>query len=173
VPQQQGQPAAAQATGSAARPASQIKRTSFVLLLLGLLGGGLVCLLVVNTTLAANSIEISDLQQANTAGAQRVQQLGQQVAQAQTATVIAQEARKLGLRPESKLTFIDLRSKKILAQPDTSVTELAGRRTPVSTAGKTGHRTGQRHGHHSGYRSGHHRDGRKASLTLAAPGAGR
>jgi hypothetical protein len=87
---------------------------------------------VVNTTLAANSFEIQNLEQRNTAGAQRVQQLEQQVAQAQTATVIAREARKLGLRPDHKLTFIDLRSKKILDQPGTTVTELAGRRVPVS-----------------------------------------
>ncbi len=60
-----------------------------------------------------------------------MQQLEQQVAQAQTATVIAKEAKKLGLRPESRLTFIDLRSKKILDQPGTTATELAGRRDPA------------------------------------------
>ena len=118
-----------------------IRRTPFVLLLLGLLGGGLVCLLVVNTTLAANSIEIQNLQQRNTAGAQRVQQLEQQVAQAQTATVIAKEARMLGLRPESKLIFIDLRSRKILTQPGVTARELAGRRAPVKAARKGTHKT--------------------------------
>ncbi len=116
------------------RPSTQARRTSFVLLLVGLLGGGLVCLLVVNTTLAANSIEIYNLQQQNAEGAQQVQQLEQQVAQAQTASVIAREAWKLGLRPQGKLIFINLRSKKIVAQPGTTRTELAGRRVPVATA---------------------------------------
>ena len=46
-----GQPAS---TG--AERARHAGRTSFVMLVLGLLGGGLICLLVVNTTLAANSI---------------------------------------------------------------------------------------------------------------------
>jgi hypothetical protein len=130
------QPAAAHAGRQQAqfRPSTQVRRTSFVLLLVGLLGGGLVCLLVVNTTLAANSIEIYNLQQRNAQGAQQVQQLEQQVAQAQTAGVIAREAWKLGLRPQGKLIFINLRSKRIVAQPGTTRADLAGRRVPVATA---------------------------------------
>jgi|SRR5580658_2273723 hypothetical protein len=117
--------------------AGQVRRTSFVLLLLGLLGGGMVCLLVVNTTLAANSIEIRNLQQQNQTGTQRVQQLEQQVAAERSAAVIASEARKLGLRPDSKLTFIDLRTGKILTSPGTTKAELAGRLIPVTSAGLT------------------------------------
>src|SRR5258708_20559539 len=56
---------AGQTSRSQARPAGQASatwperarpagRTSFIMLLLGFLGGGLTCLLVVNTTLAAN-----------------------------------------------------------------------------------------------------------------------
>jgi len=96
--------------GRAARQAGRIGRTSFVLLVLGLLGGGLVCLLVVNTTLAANSIEITNLQQANAAHSQQVQQLEQQVTAAQSAAVLEKEALKLGLRPDPSLTFLDLRT---------------------------------------------------------------
>jgi cell division protein FtsB len=79
------------------------------MLVLGLLGGGLVCLLVVNTTLAANSIQINHLEQSNAATTQRVEQLQQDVAAAQTATVIASEARKLGMRPQQVQAFVDLR----------------------------------------------------------------
>ena len=145
--------------------AGAIRRTSFVLLLLGLLGGGLVCLLAVNTTLAANSFEIENLQQQNTAGAQRVQQLEQQVALAQTATVIAREAKKLGMRPESRLTFVDLRSSKILDQPGTTARELAGLRIPASTAGN---------GKHAGRHDGSDRRAREDSAIrlAAARGAG-
>lgn len=92
----------------AARQAGRIGRSSFVLLVLGLLGGGLVCLLVVNTTLAANSIEIGNLQQANAARAQRVQQLQQAVTTAGSAAVIEREALRLGMRPGTGLTFLDL-----------------------------------------------------------------
>jgi hypothetical protein len=86
-----------------------VGRTSFVVLVLGLLGGSMVCLLVVNTTLAANSIQINRLEQVNAARAQRAEQLQQEVAAAQTATVIAKEARKLGMRPEHVPAFVDLR----------------------------------------------------------------
>ncbi len=108
---------ASRTTGRLASPsvrdashAGHIGRTSFVLLVLGLLGGGLVCLLVVNTTLAANSIEITNLQQANAARSQQVQQLEQEVTAAQSAAVIEKEALKLGLRPDPSLVFLDLRT---------------------------------------------------------------
>jgi hypothetical protein len=79
------------------------------MLVLALLGGSLVCLLVVNTTLAANSIQINHLEQVNAARTQRAEQLQQQVAAAQTATVIANEARQLGMRPQQVPAFVDLR----------------------------------------------------------------
>jgi hypothetical protein len=94
------------AAASRARP---VGRTSFVILVLGLLGGSLVCLLVINTTLAASSIQINHLEQANSARTQRVQQLQREVAAAQTAAVIAQEARELGMRPQQVASFVDLR----------------------------------------------------------------
>jgi hypothetical protein len=87
------------------------------LLLLGLLGGGMVCLLVVNTTLAANSIEIRTLQQQNANVSEQVQELQQQVATARTATAIQAEARKLGMRLDPHLVFLNLHSKRIEAQP--------------------------------------------------------
>lgn len=88
-----------------------------MLLLLGLLGGGMVCLLVVNTTLAANSLQIQQLQQTNARVSGQIQELEQQVATARSAPTIQQEARKLGLRPDPHLVFIDLHSKKIVSQP--------------------------------------------------------
>jgi hypothetical protein len=105
-----------------------------VLLVLGLLGGGLVCLLVVNTTLAANSIDIIRLQQQNAAGTERVQELQQQIATERSATRIEGEARRLGLRPDPQLIFIDLRTKSIKAQPGLTAAELAGH-PPAGNAG--------------------------------------
>lgn len=95
---------------AAVRPAG---RTAFVVLVLGLLAGGLICLLVINTTLAANSIQISRLQQVNQARTVRVQQLQQLVTTGQSASVIEQKARSLGMRPQSQLTFLDLRTHSI------------------------------------------------------------
>jgi hypothetical protein len=85
-------------------------RTGFIVLLLGLLGGGLMCLLVVNTTLAANSIQINQLQQVNAATTQRIQQLQQDVAAHGSAAVISREARKLGMRLVQEPAFINLRT---------------------------------------------------------------
>lgn len=106
---------------------SPVRRTSFVLLLLGLLGGGLVCLLVVNTTLAANSIEIINLQKQNAVRSEQVQELQQQVAAARSATMIEKEARRLGMRPDPELMFINLRTKNIEAPRGAAAAELATR----------------------------------------------
>jgi cell division protein FtsL len=86
---------------------------SFVLLVLGLLGGGLVCLLVVNTTLAAASIGISRLQQQNSTQVQRIQELQQQVASERSDSMIEREAKRLGMRPMQVPGFVDLRTGKI------------------------------------------------------------
>jgi hypothetical protein len=89
---------------TARRPTS---RTPFILLLLGLLGGGLVCLLVVNTTLAAASYRIDNLQRSNATASQQVQELQQQVASEQSPGSIEQRALKLGMRPQQVLNFVD------------------------------------------------------------------
>jgi hypothetical protein len=131
-----------------------------VLLLLGLLGGGLVCLLVVNTTLAANSIEITRLQQQNAAGTQHVQQLEQQVAQESSAAQIAKAAKRLGMRPDPNLTFVDLRTKKLVKQPGLTSTALAGDLVPVKRP---------KNGRHDHSRAGH---GKLAAGRLGTGGSG-
>ena len=103
-------PAGDHRVGTSARSSRYAARTPFVMLLLGLLGGGLVCLLVVNTTLAANSIEIIKLQQINSAGAARVQQLEQKVGAEESAAAIEARARKLGMRTVGMPTYVDLRT---------------------------------------------------------------
>ena len=115
-------PAAAARTAS--RPAGDggrraASRTPFILLVLGLLGGGLVCLLVINTTLAAASFRISALQQGNTQAAQRVEELQQQVAAEQSPASIEQRALKLGLRMQPVLDFVDLRTGRSYVTPAT------------------------------------------------------
>ena len=89
------------------------QRMPFILLLVGLLCGALVCLLVISTTLAAGSFQITSLQQQDQALAKQQQQLQQQVAQDQAPNVIAQRAAKLGLRPVGQIQFLNVKNGKI------------------------------------------------------------
>ena len=89
------------------------RRTPFIVLLCGLLGGALICALVISTTLAAGSYQISRLQQANEALARQRQVLQDQVATAQSAQSIQQLALGLGMRPAAKLRFLNLKTGKI------------------------------------------------------------
>jgi hypothetical protein len=86
----------------------------FILLLVGLLGGALVSLLVISTTLAQGSFRITSLQAQNAELARQAQTLTNQVAQAGSPAVIAKQARQLGMRPNPHLGFIDLKSGKIV-----------------------------------------------------------
>jgi hypothetical protein len=87
-------------------------RMPFVLLLCGLLGGALVSALVISTTLAEGSFQITNLQDSTSALARQNQTLQEEVAQAQSAQVIEQRASQLGMRRPGELRFIDLKSGK-------------------------------------------------------------
>lgn len=93
------------------------RRMPFIVLLCGLLGGALICALVISTTLAAGSYQISRLQQTTDALARQRQMLQEQVAQAQSAQVIQQRARQLGMREAGELRFLNLKTGKV--QTDT------------------------------------------------------
>lgn len=92
-------------------------RTPFILLVLGLLGGGMLCLLVINTTLAAGSFRISNLHKSTAADIQREQILQHEVAKEQSPASIARRAYRLGMRSQATLNFIDLRSGRTYTQP--------------------------------------------------------
>jgi hypothetical protein len=96
------------------RTAPRHPRAPFILLLVGLLGGALVTLLVISTTLAEGSFRISNLQQQNANLARQEQVLSEAVAQAQSPQQIAQEAERLGMRQDPVLKFIDLKTGKIV-----------------------------------------------------------
>jgi len=85
----------------------------FFLLLCVLLGGALVCALVISTTLAEGSFQITRLQQSNDALARQRQMLQEQVAAAQSAQMIQQRALKLGMRPAGELRFLNLKTGKV------------------------------------------------------------
>ena len=86
----------------------QMPAIPFVLIVLGLLGGGLVCLLVVNTTLGATSFRISQLQSEHAKLTLRQQTLLGQVANEQSPSRIAERAYQLGMRPQTDGHILNL-----------------------------------------------------------------
>jgi hypothetical protein len=111
-PQPQPQPGASRGGSPAVAPPGT-HRLPFVLLLCGLLGGALVSALVISTTLAEGSFEISKLQNSTIVQARQLQSLQEQVAQAQSAAQIANRATELGMRPVGELMFVDLKTGKL------------------------------------------------------------
>src|SRR6266699_184326 len=81
------------------RPRARSPRTPFILLLVGLLGGALVSLLVISTTLAQGAFRVTSLQEQNANLAREQQTLTNEVAQAGNPAVIASKAEQLGMRP--------------------------------------------------------------------------
>ncbi len=101
------------------RRQAAISRTPFILFVTALLGGGLVCLLVINTILAAGAYQITSLQQSQTTQAQQVQVLRQQVAADSAPSVIARRARELGMVAPPLTNFVNLKTGRIDTQPTT------------------------------------------------------
>jgi hypothetical protein len=105
-------------TGPGPGPATPARtrspRMPFILLLVGLLGGALVSLLVISTTLAQGAFRITNLQEQNANLARQEQTLTNEVAQAGNPAVIARQAKQLGMRPNPYLGFIDLKTGKIV-----------------------------------------------------------
>ena len=98
--------------GGYRRPGAEqgARRMPFVLLLCVLLGGALISALVISTTLAQGSFQISKLQQSNKELARQRQVLQENVAAAQSAQVIQARALQLGMRPAGELRFLNLKT---------------------------------------------------------------
>jgi hypothetical protein len=102
---------------AAAADLAQTSRTPFGFLLVGLLGGGLLCLLLINTILDTGSYQITQLQQQNVTLAQRTQTLQAQIAHEESPAVLAERAHRLGMREPGLLHFLDLRKGRIASEP--------------------------------------------------------
>jgi hypothetical protein len=102
--------------GSPVSPEStrRTPRMAFIVLLVGLLGGALVSLLVISTTLAAGSFRIANLKQQNANLARQEQALTDEVAQESNPATIAREAQQLGMRQNPYLRFVNLKTGKIV-----------------------------------------------------------
>jgi len=115
----------------------------FALLILVLLGGGLICLLVVNTTLGAKSFQISQLQNRNATLSSQEQALQQQIAAERSPALIARRAYELGMRVQPAGNILDLRTHrldKLATQPGTNV-PFGGSGVTTSGSGSSPHRT--------------------------------
>jgi hypothetical protein len=110
-----------------------LPRMPFVLLVLGLLGGGLVCLLVVNTTLGATSFQLSQLQHLNAKLSLQQQTLEAKLQNEQAPGEIAQRAYQLGMRAETNATILDLRSGRTYRLHDQGSALIAAGTTPQAT----------------------------------------
>jgi cell division protein FtsB len=102
---------------AAAARVARSSRTPFVFLLVGLLGGGLLCLLLINTILDTGAYQITQLQQENATLTQRTQELQARIAYEESPTVLAGEAQRLGMHEPGLLYFLDLRKGKIDREP--------------------------------------------------------
>jgi hypothetical protein len=89
------------------------------LLVVGLLGGGLLCLLVINTVLATGSFQITALQRGNVALAQREQALQAQVSTEEAPAELASRAYSLGMVAPPLVHYLDLSTGRIISQPRT------------------------------------------------------
>jgi hypothetical protein len=92
-----------------ARPAAP-PRTPFVLLLVGLLGGALVSLLVLNTVLAQDAFTLTELQRSNQQLNQQRQALQEEIAKEESPTRLAPRAKALGMREPHQPAFVDART---------------------------------------------------------------
>jgi hypothetical protein len=114
-----------------------VPRMPFVLLVLTLLGGSLICLLVINTTLGAASFRISQLQKTGAGLSTQLQGVRQRVAAEQAPAEIAQRAYQLGMRTQTNVTMLDLRSHQIyVLDGQSGVGVQLGAAPTVSTAAK-------------------------------------
>ena len=121
-------------TALASLPA-RAPRTPFVLLVLGLLGGGLLALLLLNTALAQGSFRIHDLQRQTATLADRQQQLQLAVDALSTPDQLARSARRLGLVPVHNPGFLRLGDGRVLGNPQPAVR--ATTTTPATTTAGT------------------------------------
>ena len=108
----------------------------FALLVLVLLGGGLICLLVINTTLGAKSFRISKLQSTNATLSTQEQVLQQEIAAEQSPAQIARRAYALGMRVQANGNILDLRTHRF----DRLATQ-AGATVPLGSLDATSPRT--------------------------------
>jgi hypothetical protein len=89
-------------------------RTPFALLLVGLLGGALVSLLVLNTVLAQDAFTLTELQRNNQQLTQQRQALQEEIAKEESPTRLGARAKSLGMREPHQPAFVDPRTGRVV-----------------------------------------------------------
>lgn len=98
------------------RPA-RAGRTSFVLVIVVLLSGGLAALLGLNTALAQGSFTVSELQKQATELEDRGQSMEDKLARAAAPEKLAAQARRIGMVPAPGVAFVELADGSITGRP--------------------------------------------------------
>lgn len=117
----------------------------FALLILGVLGIGLVCLLMLNTAMDENSVKTAQAQQRQAALTDREQQLAQQLAGLNAPGALSSQAAALGLVPNPQPAFLNPASGAVLGSPSPAPTP-----SPTPTPTPTGSPSGTPSGTASG-----------------------
>ena len=99
-------------------PRRRAPRLPFLLLVAGLLGGGLISLLLINTALAQGAFVAGDLQTRSASLADREQALEQQVAVLESPSSLAARAEALGMVPSANPVFIRAADGAVLGVPE-------------------------------------------------------
>jgi hypothetical protein len=86
---------------------NQAARTPFVLLVVVLLGGGLICLLMLNSALNEGSFKLNDLKKQTTELTDEEQQLQRDVDDRSAPGALERRARELGMVPGGSPAFLD------------------------------------------------------------------
>lgn len=87
-----------------------------MLLIVGLLSGGLVSLLLLNTVLAQDAFALDALREETTLLEERQQALRQEVAAAEAPQQLARKARELGMVPAPGTAFVDPKRGAVVGQ---------------------------------------------------------
>lgn len=116
-------------------------RVPFALLVLGLLVGGLVLLLMLNTASAANELRRHDLAAQDASVAAQVEQLHNEVAASAAPGNLARVAGQLGMVPAGNPAFLQIEPDghvRVLGSPGpVTAPPVAAPKTPKKTAAKT------------------------------------
>jgi hypothetical protein len=100
---------------------SRAAKAPFIALVLGLLGGGLVTLLLINTALSQGAFAVQQLQKTNINLTEQQQQLNKDLADADQPQALASKAVALGMVPGGAPAFLRLPDGKVLGSPKVAV----------------------------------------------------
>ncbi|WAX56794.1 hypothetical protein M6B22_20045 [Jatrophihabitans cynanchi] len=146
-------------------------RVPFALLVLGLLVGGLVLLLMLNTASAANELRRHDLAAQDASVAAQVEQLHNEVAASAAPGNLARIAGQLGMVPAGNPAFLQIepdgRVRVLGSAAPVTAAPVAPTKTATKTAARTGTKTAAKTPGHNATSTGIKSTGIKSTGTAA------